>query len=103
MKSQKLTRREFMRLSALTAAGVTLAACGAQPTPVPSTAVPPTAAPAATSSATHSGARAGWCNTVLLEHALRDARGFSGVCHAMANRRCQSPAQCQSRPVLWSG
>ncbi len=56
MKNQKLTRREFMRLSAITAAGITLAACApaatpappaAPPTPVPSTAVPPTVAPTA--------------------------------------------------------
>jgi len=45
MKNEKLTRREFVRLSAITAAGITLAACGAPPTAVP-TAAPPTAAPA---------------------------------------------------------
>lgn len=46
MKAQKLTRREFLRLSALTAAGAGLAACGAPAT----TSAPATTAPQASTS-----------------------------------------------------
>ena len=45
MKSKLINRREFLKLSALTAVGATAAACGAQATPTKAPA--PTAAPAA--------------------------------------------------------
>ena len=47
MKGRKIDRREFIRLSAMTAVGAAAAACGAQATPTaaPATAVPPTAVP----------------------------------------------------------
>ncbi len=56
MKSRLISRREFLRLSALTAVGAAAAACGAQATPtkapaptaVPAAKVEPTKAPAAT-------------------------------------------------------
>src|SRR3972149_1158467 len=42
MKAKKLTRREFLRMSALTAGGVGLAACGAPATTqAPATTAPP--------------------------------------------------------------
>ena len=54
MKTSKLTRRDFLRLSAMGAGGLALAACAAPPPPAPAAApaaaaaVPPTAAPAPT-------------------------------------------------------
>jgi ABC-type glycerol-3-phosphate transport system substrate-binding protein len=55
MKTSKLTRRDFLRLSAMGAGGLALAACAAPAAPPPAptaapaaTAVPPTAAPAPT-------------------------------------------------------
>ena len=59
MKGRNITRREFIRLSAITAAGAAVAACGAKATPtaapataVPATAVPATAVPVAAAAAT---------------------------------------------------
>ncbi|MBN1439879.1 MAG: ABC transporter substrate-binding protein [Anaerolineales bacterium] len=46
MSKRKITRREFLQVTAMTVGGTTLAACGtATPTPAPTTAPKPTAAP----------------------------------------------------------
>ena len=48
MASKQLSRREFLRLSALTAAGAALASCAPQPTTAPpAEQVQPTTAPPA--------------------------------------------------------
>ena len=47
MKRQ-VSRREFLRLSAVATVGVVVASCAPEPTPVPPTAVPPTKAPVPT-------------------------------------------------------
>jgi len=44
MSQTKLTRREFLRVAGITAAGAVIASCAPAPTPAP-TAAPPTAAP----------------------------------------------------------
>jgi len=46
MSSNRISRREFLRLGAVTAAGAALAGCGPKETAAP-TAVPPTVAPTA--------------------------------------------------------
>lgn len=73
--NRAITRREFLRLSALTGAGAgavwLLGGCGSTAAPAPTaTAVPPTAAPAAaveTSSIMHGTYNPNWANLVLNE------------------------------------